>query len=327
MKLGIAGAGAIVPDFLAAAARLPAWEVAALCGTPRHREQAQALGAAHGIPAVVTDYAQMLRDPSLDFVYIAVPNHLHYAFARQALEAGRHVICEKPFCSNLRQARELAVLAEARGLYLFEAISNQYLPNYEKTRALLPALGRVRVATLNFSQYSRRYDAFCQGALPPVFDPQKSGGALMDLNLYNLYFLVGLFGAPQSLHYFANLERGIDTSGVLLLHYPGMQASLTAAKNCAAPCLVQLQGDRGCLRCDGPANSYASFTFQPNGGEATAYALNDAPERLYYELARFADIFVRRDRQACRDAMDRSLLVQALLDGARRQAGIPIMDG
>ena len=82
--------------------------------------------------------------------------------------------------------------------------------------------------------------------MPPVFDPACCGGALMDLNLYNVHFVVGLFGEPMSVSYHPNLYRnGIDTSGILLLEYPDFLCQCTGAKDCAAPGSVQLVGDKG----------------------------------------------------------------------------------
>ena len=112
------------------------------------------------------------------------------------------MILEKPFTVTYEEAKKLAELARAKGLVLFEAITNQYNANYEKVRELLPGLGDVKIVQLNFSQYSSRYEAFKQGNIAPVFDAAKAGGALMDLNVYNSHFVVGLFGEPKAVHYY-----------------------------------------------------------------------------------------------------------------------------
>lgn len=91
-------------------------------------------------------------------MYVALPNHLHYTFAKKAVENKKHVIVEKPFASTYGQAEELVRIAGQNQVVVFEAISNQYMPNYQKTRELVKELGDIKIVQLNYSQYSRRYD-------------------------------------------------------------------------------------------------------------------------------------------------------------------------
>ena len=137
-------------------------------------------------------------------------------------------------CLPASETEELAALAQRKRLFLVEAMTTQYQPNYAKLRELLPRVGTVRMVQCSFSQYSSRYDAFCAGQTPPVFDPLCAGGALMDLGVYNISYIVGLFGEPNKAVYAANMERNIDTSGVLMMDYSGFKAVSIAAKDCAA---------------------------------------------------------------------------------------------
>ena len=148
----------------------------------------------------------------------------------------------KPLTSTLREGEELAELARKQRLFLYEAITTIYQPDYAALKAQLYRIGTVELVSCNFSQYSSRYEAFRRGKIHPVFDPEKSGGALMDLNLYNLHWMLGLFGTPEQVEYYANMEHGIDTSGVLLLQYPDFQAVILATKDCAAPSRYIIQG-------------------------------------------------------------------------------------
>ena len=113
---------------------------------------------------------------------------------------------------------------------LFEAMNIHYLPAYCSLKEELTQVGQLKIVSLNYSQYSSRYDAFKNGQVLATFDPTKAGGALMDLNVYNIHTLVGLFGKPKKVYYEANIERGIDTSGILTLDYGDFKASAIAAK-------------------------------------------------------------------------------------------------
>ena len=192
MKLGILGTGMIVREFLPwlAGPDCP-FTVQALCSTQRSAPVADEMCEQYGIPQRTTNYFELLQ--WVDVIYLAVPNLQHYRYAKVALEAGKHVIVEKPMACTAAQTEELAALARRKKVFLFEAMTTQYLENYNKIRELLPRIGRVKLVQCNFSQYSSRYDAFCAGETPVSFDPECAGGALMDLNVYNISYIVGLF--------------------------------------------------------------------------------------------------------------------------------------
>ena len=219
MKVGIVGAGMIVHDFLTFAHEVTGMELVALCATPAEKEKIVEMCQANNIKAHYTNIDVMLEDSEVEVVYVAVPNHLHYEMCKKAILAGKHVICEKPFTSNLKELEELVALADTNKVIMVEAVSTQYLPNTLKIKELLPTLGQIKIVSANYSQYSSRYDAFKAGEVLPAFNPAMSGGALMDLNIYNINLVVALFGKPLNVNYEANIQRGIDTSGILTLDY------------------------------------------------------------------------------------------------------------
>lgn len=316
IRVGVAGAGLIVPTFLNAAALVEQMEIHALFA--RRAEVRTELCQKYHIPVAYDSYEKLLADPQIQVIYIALPNTLHFPFAKQALEAGKHVILEKPFTVTLEEAQELAALAREKGIWLFEAITNLYHPNFAKIRELLPELGDVKIVQMNYSQYSSRYDAFQRGILCPVFDPEKAGGALLDLNVYNLHLTAALFGRPKSVRYYPNMDRGVDTSGILMLEYPDFQCVCIGAKDCSAPCCINIQGNKACIHSSSPSNALTDFSFTENKKETIHYQLGSCQERLYYELAAFADYYERQDQAAFDRQLDHSLLVMEILDQARR---------
>ncbi len=325
MKTGIVGAGTIVPDFLEASKNIKDIEVQSISATAADMDRMKELSDKYGIEKIFTDYKELLAD-DVEIVYIAVPNHLHYIFAKQAIEAKKNVILEKPFASSYAQAKNLIELAAANNVVIFEAISNQFLPNYTKTKELVPQLGDMKIVQLNYSQYSRRYDLFKQGTTLPVFDPKKSGGALMDLNIYNIHFVVGLFGAPQKVSYIANIEKGIDTSGILTMEYPTFKCVVVGAKDCKSPVSINLQGDKGCIYSNNPANVYNDFTYSTNDGQDESFSLNNGENRLYFEIAEFVDIVKNNNTAKLKVLNDNTLTVMKIADEGRKQVGIEIQE-
>lgn len=320
MKLGIVGTGFIAQEVTP---QLRAWgiEPTAVCGTPQTIEEVEKLCKENNISGVYGEYDKMLAEADIDTAYVAVPNFLHYSFVRQALEAGKNVIVEKPMTSNAKEAQELSDLATEKGLFLFEAISTVYLQNYSKIKEWLPKIGDVKIVTVNYSQYSRRYDAFREGTVLPAFDPKKSGGALMDLNLYNLHYIIGLFGEPKDVEYHANIERDIDTSGIVVMDYGTFKAVSIAAKDCGAPAQYVIQGTDGYILQTTPANHCGEVTLHLNDG--TEEKFDAKPDsRLRDEFESFVRIIDNHGLEACVERLKHSLLVSQVQTKARLSAGI-----
>jgi predicted dehydrogenase len=286
--LAVIGAGMIVQDFLSVASDLPEFELVAIYGRQSHRDRLETLSGIHTIRTVYTDYHQCLRDPAVEAVYIGLPNHLHYDFTKEALLAGKHVICEKPFTLTVEELRELGAIAASTGTILIEAVTNQYLTNYQLIKTELPGVGRLTLIQCNYSQLSSRYPAFRRGEILPAFDPQLGGGALMDIGIYNIHFVVGLLGTPMSVQYTANIERGVDTSGVLVLGYPHCTVVCVGAKDSAGPVQTLLQGDEGTIVMHGPPNVVDSFTVLTPGKEPRVVDGKVHSHRMVEEFRAFA---------------------------------------
>ena len=309
MKLAILGTGFIVKEgALTALKDVPEIETTAM----------------FSLPNVYTDYDELLADPNIDFVYVGLINSVHYEYTKKALLAGKNVIVEKPFASAAAEVRELRDLALARHLYVFEAVTIHYLPNFCAIREFLPKLGKIRAVVANYSQYSSRYDKYLQGEVLPAFDPQRSSGALYDINIYNLNFIIGLFGAPESVNYTANLGfNGIDTSGVAALTYPGFFALAIGAKDTASPGYITIQGEKGWIRVTGAPNELRSFETHLLGtGVTTLNELNRYPHRMVHEFQEFAKMFHEKDYDRMTKGLDVSVAVLETAETARKQVGI-----
>lgn len=320
MKLAIAGGGKIVKSVAASFSSWD-WQVCSLCVTPSGAERARDLAATCGNPKIYTDFSAMLRETPAEIVYIAVPNHLHAEFAELALRAGKHVILEKPLTTHVQEARNLAALAEEKHLFFFEAITTIYQPDFISLKKALSRIGEIKVVSSNFSQYSSRYDAFCAGQIAPAFDPEKSGGALMDLNCYNLHWTVGLFGRPEDVHYYPNMERGIDTSGVLILQYPDFQAVCIAAKDSASPNQCMVQGTKGYLLQRSTSSYCEDVLLHLNDGTEEVFN-TPAEHRLKEEFMAFARMIQDEDYDGCYAALEHSLTVSEVMTQARQSAGL-----
>ena len=314
MKLAILGTGMIVRDALAALEAVPEIERTAIWARPHSKEKAEALAKQYAIPQVYTDYAPLLQEAEADFIYIGLVNTAHYDYAKQALEAGRNVILEKPFTVRANEARELKELAESKHLFLIEAVTTLHLPNFGVVRRLLPKIGRIRAVQANFSQYSSRYNAYLAGDVMPSFDPACAGGALYDLGSYNLNFIVCLFGMPFAAAYQPNRGfNGVDTSGVAVLCYDGFTAVAVQAKDSGSPSGILMQGEKGWIRANGTPNQLESVTFCVDGKMETINE-NRYAHRMVHEFQAFAAAYAAGDYDFVRQGLTQSLSVVELLE-------------
>ena len=322
MKLAILGSGKIAPTALEAMREVPGIERRAIYARPHSRAKGEALAAEYGVAEVYTDYDELLRRADIDTVYMALINSAHFEYAKKALLSGKHVIMEKPFCTNARDSEQLAALARERGLYMFEAVVNRNCPVMDEMRRLLPLIGQVRMVQANYSQYSSRYDRYRRREVTPQLDPQACGGSLYDINIYNLNMAIALFGAPQSVDYYANIGfNGVDISGTVMMRYPGFVAALSGAKDSDSPCHFTVQGEDGYITMPGKPSEAASLVLQTKN-ERREFTPPPVKNRMVPEFRIFERALRERDSAFMNRELDISLDVMRAAEQARRSAGI-----
>ncbi len=315
MNIGIVGSGKIVSELLGFIHTVKGINIAAIIGRKSSEEKVRAIAQKNNIPKVYFDYQEALKDCDIEFMYIALTNNLHFEYAKKALMAGKNVICEKPFTASYLQARELSDIARKNHLYLFEAITNQYVPNYLRIKESLKELGNIKIVSCNYSQYSSRYDNFKKGIIQPAFDPVYCGGALYDINIYNIYFVIGLFSMPQSAKYFPNIERNVDTSGIAVLNYKDFQCVCIGSKDCDSPVGVTIQADNGYIFIDGPASVCHHIVIDTKEGRRE-YTQDDT-HRMAYEFMKFREIYENSRYDIMIKNLDKSLEVMSVVDMLR----------
>ena len=288
----------------------------------RTEEKGRQVAAEYGADRVYTDLDAFLADEEMNTVYIASPNLLHYEQTRKTLLAGKHVICEKPFCTKADQARELTALAKEKRLFLADAVPTAFLPNLEVLKRELPKVGKVRLVLGNYSQYSSRYDLVLQGEVPNVFNPEYGGGCLMDINFYNVYLNAALFGKPLSSVYYPNRCGELaDTSGVLIMQYDGFVSSSAGAKDTWGVNYFQIEGEKGHIYIRDGSNGLAEIRVVTKDSEET-FDQQDNPEWRFYEVQKLTECMLAGDYEAVYGRLDVMIHVIEILEEARKKAGI-----
>lgn len=319
MKLATIGRGFIVDRALSAIQNIPEIQLEAVYS--RSMDEAEQFAKRHNSPKAYDDLDRMLADEEIDVIYIASPNTLHYPQAKKALEAGKHVILEKPFVSSYEQAKELFDLAEKNNVMIFEAITTIHTGNFKKLKEQIQKAGQIRQGVLNFSQFDPRYELYKKGTVTNVFDPVYDGGALTDVNIYNVHFAVRLFGIPESVQYFPNSGwNGIDTSGTLVMRYPDFVITALGAKDHTAPWHSYISGDQGVFVIDqGSLGRMNHVTFQGNMNSEIEEISLPQDNHMVFEFSDFLKAISNNDREAYQDYKNQTLKVQKIIDEAKEQ--------
>jgi predicted dehydrogenase len=190
----------------------------------RSKAGAEAFGREFGVAHQHGSYEELCTDPAVAIVYVATPHPFHHANARTALEAGKHVLVEKPFTLNAAEARDITALAKGRGLFIMEAMWTRFLPTMTALRTVISdgTLGDLTALIADHCQYIPRERA------SRLHLPELGGGALLDLGVYPVSFAHDLFGSPSRVQAAGKLTAlGVDERVSLILDWPsGAQASI-----------------------------------------------------------------------------------------------------
>ncbi|WP_367132874.1 Gfo/Idh/MocA family protein [Saccharothrix sp. HUAS TT1] len=215
LRWGVVATGGIADVVTGDLRLLPDVEVLAV--SSRSLPKAETFAAKHAIPRAYGDYADLLADPDVDVVYVATPHVQHHAVTRAALEAGKHVLCEKPATLTLPDLQDVVDLARERGLFFMEAIWTRFNPLIVRMTELIAegAIGEVRSVRADFG-FTLEHDPAHR-----LWNRALGGGSLFDLGIYPVSFAHLLLGEPESVAAHGRLVDGVDAELGVLLGYPG----------------------------------------------------------------------------------------------------------
>ncbi len=248
VRWGILSTGGIARQFARGLAYAPGAQLVAVGS--RSQANAEAFGDEFGVPRRYASYEALAADPDLDVIYIGTPHPFHAANSLLCIEAGKAVLCEKPFTLNARQASAVIRAARERGVFLMEALWTRFTPVMHKVRALLAegAIGRPRMVTADFG-FHAPFDPESR-----LFNRALGGGALLDVGVYPVSLASMVFGAPPRISTMAHLgATGVDEQAAMIFGYEdGALAVLSCAISVMTPMEATITGERGMIRL--PAN-------------------------------------------------------------------------
>ncbi|CAJ1501378.1 Gfo/Idh/MocA family oxidoreductase [[Mycobacterium] kokjensenii] len=321
LRIGVLGAARITPHALIKPARDNP-EVVVSAVAARDIGRARAFAAKHGIDGVHGDYAALIADPQIDAIYNPLPNHLHGKWTRAALDAGKHVLCEKPFTANADEAREMAAVSAAGDRVVMEAFHYRYHPMTLRIEEIIASgeLGRLRHidAALSFP-VPRFSDIRYQYAL--------AGGALMDAGCYTVHMARTFGGAtPEVVAAQPTLRsENIDRAMTAQLRFPAghtatIRCSLWSSKLLQVS--VRVVGEDGELRAFNPLMPQYFHRLRVRSARGRRVERFSHRASYAYQLDAFADAVLRGApvRTTPQDAIENMSVIDAIYTAA----GLPL---
>jgi len=318
IRWGILGTGKIAHQFANALRRMPDAELFAVGS--RSAGSAGRFADEFEVVRHYASYAELVSDSDVEVIYVATPHSCHAENTRLALDAGKAVLCEKPFTINAAQTREVIKSARERKLFLMEAMWTRCFPLMKKLRELLAsgAIGEVRQLTADFGFRAEYQDE------PRLFGPEFGGGALLDVGVYPVSLASLLFGPPTKIVSAANLgPTGVDEeASVILTHGRGEMAILHTAIRLETAQEAIITGTQGRIRIHSPWWRPVAMTL----------SRDDKPdERLDFPLEGNGYEYEAIEVMSCLRAgklesplmpLDESLSIMETLDAIRAQWGL-----
>ena len=272
-----------------------------------------------GIPNRHQGYEALVNDPEVDAIYVSTPHPWHHKHALLALNAGKHVLLEKPFTINAREAQEIKDLAAAKNLFVLEAMWSRFLPSMDAIFTVIDSgiLGEIKLVIADHSQY-----------LPDVlrlWDPDLGGGALLDLGIYPVSFAVRVLGFPKVVLARATLtgQRVDETTSIIFEYESGAQATLTTCMSAAGPVTATVMGTFGRIEIDNSFYSQTSFRVYNQGGEVIqSYDEKIAGVGRQYQGLHLEKCVAAGLRESPILSISESVEIMGLMDAIREQIGV-----
>lgn len=317
VRWGILAPGNIAKRFAQGVQALP--DATVVAAGSRAKEKADAFSDALGIPNRYGSYEALVADPEVDIVYVASPHPFHKEHTLLALNAGKPVLCEKPFTINAAELEEVVRVAREKKLFLMEGMWSRYFPAMVRVRELLAegAIGEVRLLEADFG--------FRAGVNPEgrLFNPALGGGALLDVGVYVVSLASMLLGTPDRIASLATLgETGVDEQSAMLFGYPnGQLAVLSTAVRTNTPHKATIVGTDGRIVIHPRWWNPEKLTLT-RGGKDEEIAVPFEGNGFNYEAAEAASCLRAGKLESDIMPLDESLSILKTLDTLRAQWGL-----
>jgi predicted dehydrogenase len=315
---GIIGAGSVSRKFAEDLKLLPHARLKAVAS--RSAERASTFTKEFNVPVWYDSWDGMADDPELDIVYVATHHPFHYENARSCLEAGKAVLCEKPFTMNRQELDQLVRMAREKNVFLMEAIWTRFLPSTRKLLEILKS-GELGKLTNVYADFGFRLEFDPEHRL---YDPAKGGGALLDIGIYPVFLSQLLAGTPAKIYATARLApTGVDHScNMVFEHGREVVSSLNCTLESLSPVEANLLFEQGWIRMESSWFAPGPITLHRMGSKPKRFKFREPGHGYQYEAAEVMSCLDRGLTESPSLPLAFSLDLMETLDAVRKICGI-----
>lgn len=320
INIGVIGSNFITDRLIEGAREVSDAKIAAVYS--RTEERAKEYANKHGIEHIFTNLEDMAKSDLIDAVYVASPNALHASQTILFLNHKKHVLCEKAFASNTKEADEMIKAAKENNVVLMEAMKTTLLPNFKLIKDNLHKIGKVRKYFASFCQYSSRYDKYKAGEVLNAFKNELSNGAIMDIGVYCISPMVNLFGKPNTVK--ANgimLKTGVDGEGSVVFGYDDMDGVVIYSKISNSYIPSEIQGEEGNIIIS-KINSFENVKIIYRDGREEVLSSEQKEADMCYEVEEFVNLIKSGEKESKINSLKVSRDVIEVIEEARKQIGV-----
>ena len=318
LKWGVIGPGGIA-QIQIADMQLAGLNIHAVAS--RSLEKAQDFAGQFNIPHAFGSYSELLANPDVDVVYVSATQNVHRDIALEVIAAGKHLLLEKPFTLNAKQAKDIQAAALAKGVFVMEAMWTRFLPSHVRLFEILNSgvIGEITQVIADHTQYLPVEVA------PRLHESELGGGSIIDLGVYPISFANRIFGAPLSISAKAALNSdGLDLHTAMLFEYAnGRQSVLTSGIDSPGPITAEILGTKGRIAMDLSFYEQSTFSvYDQDRNLIERYEGKIQGRGMQYQAIHVEECLAAGLTQSSIMSLDETVEIMAVMDQVRAIIGV-----
>ena len=316
LKWGIVGLGSIANKFAKDLQLVEGAELTAVAS--RSKENALSFAAQYGVDKGYGTYKEIFEDEEVDIIYIATPHNSHASIGIEAMNHGKHVLCEKPLAVNASQVEDMITAARENKVFLMEAFWSRFNPSIEKVLELIndKEVGKINYVNADFCFYGM------DSVKSRVLSMDLAGGALLDIGVYPVFLSYVIFGVPEEIKASSIFHQGgADIQTAAILKYQNGLANLTCGFNSNSDMTARIYGDNGSIFIDDQWHHAQGYSVVKDG-ISNHYSLPVQGTGFTFEIEECKSCILSGKIESLKWSWRNSLELIKICDEIREQVGL-----
>jgi len=314
---GVLGPGKIAKSFVEDLKLVAGGKLVAVAS--RNSERAEIFAKEYGATHAFGTYEALFGCDEVDVIYVATPHTGHMEWAIKAMQAGKHVLCEKPLGINLAEVQQMIDVAKQNNIFLMEALWSRFNPSIQRVKQIVDeeGIGKVSYLHADFAFYALDNDE--KGR---ILNPDLGGGSILDIGIYPIFLAYVLLGKPNRIQATSNFYKtGAEVQTSMIFHYEGAQAILYSGLTTKSEMRAEIQGSEGSIFIDPRWHETQGFSIY-SGETEERHDMPTTGKGYTHEIEEVHKCLKLNKLQSNLWSHQNSIDLIRLLDEVRRQTGV-----